>query len=206
MTVTCEMENGLGIATRILLINSVVAVFCFVAQIASLVTTEGPTHEYWAVYLALMLLVFVASLVAQWAVRRVSLFAGMNFFAWMCFACIAGMVIIDTAFMDSSFPVILFVLTLGVVGLGLTVGYIGAIPYAAVCAAGTLYAGLAHGDMDRVMVAVVLFAAVAAMTSESTNERVKTARRLGKLEDAVGAYIDVKRGRDPHNTAAYRGS
>lgn len=181
------MKNGTGIATRVLLINSIVSAFAFIAQVTSL-AVYGPSHSYWVIYLILMLTIFVASLVAQWAVRK-SLQAGMNFYAWMCFSCIGGMVCIDPSILASGFPLILFTLTLGVLGLGLTVGYTGSVPFAVVSSIAIMVAGIKSGDLDSAIVATALMGATAAMSSENA----RTARRLDELETAVGAYIDAKR-------------
>lgn len=186
-----EMKNGIGVATRVLLINSVITVFAFVAQVTSLVI-YGPTHAHWFLYIILMLIVFTASLIAQWAVRK-SLFAGMNFYAWICFACVTGMVVIDQSALDAGFPLILFVLTLGVLGLGLTVGYSGSVPFAAVCCVTILAIGVMTGDVDKAIVASTLVAATAAMSSEDAHTAKKLARKLDELETAIEAYIDAKR-------------
>lgn len=187
-------ENGVGIATRILLINSVITVFTFVAQIASLVI-YGPTHEHWFLYITLMLIMFVASLVAQWTVRR-SVFAGMNFYAWVCFACIAGMACIDRAVLSTGFPLILFVLTLGVLGLGLTVGYTASVPFAAVCCVTVLVVGVMSGDLDIAIITGTLIAGIAAMSGENARTVKKLARtenKLDSLETAWDEYINAKR-------------
>jgi len=181
------MRNGTGIATRVLLVNSVIAVFAFVAQVTSLATC-GASHQYSTLYMVLMLVMFVASLVAQWVVRK-SLLAGMNFYAWICLACVAGMAFVDATVLETGFSMILFVLTLGVLGLGLTVGYQGSIPYAAVSSILILAIGTISHDLDNAIVATTLIAATAAMSSESAH----TAKRLDYLETAVGAYIDAKR-------------
>lgn len=182
------MRNGIGIATRVLLVNSVVSIFALIAQITSLIV-YGPTHEYWALCLVLMFAVFAVSLIAQWAVRQ-SLLVGMNFYAWSCYACVMGMVYVDLTLMSDRFPIILFVLTLGVLGLGLTVGYRGSVPFAAICSLSVFSLGLISGsDIDNSVVAVTLLAATAMMSSENAH----TARRLDHLEHAVGAYIDAKR-------------
>lgn len=182
------MTNGRGIARRILLINTAVTIFAFVAQVASL-AVYGPTHSYWWLYLTLMILMLSASLVSQWVTEKWSVFAGMNFYAWACFACVAGMVCIDGMFLYTEFPTILFILTLGVLGLSLTVGYVGAVPYAAVCAILMLTVGLWYNEMDSAIIGVVLLAATGTMASEGGH----TVKRLDELETALGAYVNAKR-------------
>lgn len=183
------MRNGKGVARRILLINTAVSIFAFVAQVAS-IAVYGPTHNYWWLYLVLMLLMLLASLVALGVIERWSVFAGMNFYAWVCFACVAGMVCIDGMFLCMEFPVILFVLTLGVLGLSLTTGYIGAVPYGAVCATLMLSAGIWYNKVDNAIVGVVLLAATGMMASEGGH----TVRKLDELETAIEAYVNAKRG------------
>lgn len=197
------MHNGIATATRILLVITVITVFAFVAQVTSLVF-YGPTHDYWELYLVLMVIMLVTSLVSQWIVRK-SLFAGMNFFAWICFACIAGMVCIDFSTLKAGFPLILFVLGLGVLGLGLTVGYSGSVPYGAVCAVGVLGAGVISGDIDSGIVAAAFISAVVAMSSEHAG----VVKRLDRLENAVDVYTEAKQAkleRRQASAAHYGGS
>jgi len=195
-----EPTNGRGIARRILLINTAVAIFAFVAQVSSLVV-YGPSHDYWQLYLTLMALMLTSSLVAQSIVNRWSVFAGMNFYAWVCFACVAGIVCIDGMFLHAEFPMILFVLTLGVLGLSLTVGYVGAVPYAAVCAILMLTVGLWYNEMDSAIIGVVLLTATGTMASEGGH----TVRRLDELETALRVYIDAKRESAGLDKATHRG-
>lgn len=188
------MNNGIGVAARILLINSVIAIFTFVAQVSSLVK-YGPTHEYWLLYIILMLVMFIASLVAQWVVRK-SLFAGMNFYAWTCFACVAGMAYIDWTMLSTAFPLILFVLTLGVLGLGLTVGYSVSIPFAAVCCIVVLAVGVLSNELNVSIITGTLIAGIAAMSGENARMVKKldhTEDKLDSLETAWDEYINAKR-------------
>lgn len=194
------MRNGRGIARRVLLINTAVAVFAFVAQVSSL-AVYGPSHDYWQLYLILMVLMLVSSLAAQSVVEKWSVFAGMNFYAWVCFACVAGMVCIDGMFLRTEFPMILFVLTLGVLGLSLTVGYVGAVPYAAVCAILILTIGLWYNAMDSAIIGVVLLTATGTMASEGGH----TVKRLDELEVNLGAYVNAKRESAGLDKATHRG-
>jgi hypothetical protein len=99
------------------------------------------------------------------------------------------MVFVNWSTLDTGFPLILFTLILGVLGLGLVVGYAGSVPYASVCCITVLVIGVLSGYMDSAIVAAALLAATAASSSEGA----RTSKRLEYLEEAVGTYIDAKR-------------
>lgn len=186
------MKNGVGTATRILCGNTAVAASALVAQVGFLVV-RGPSHPYWPLYLVLMGLLVASSLTAIFLVR-ISLWWGMQLYAWVCLACIIGMVCVDAMFLNDGYPLVLFTMILGVVGLGATLGYGAMVPYATVCVLIMLGAGIVYGRMDTAVVGAALSVAIGhtASVGASNIKRLDEAENeRDQMKEAIAEYVNA---------------
>ena len=186
------MKNGVGTATRILCGNTAVVAFALVAQVAFL-AVRGPSHPYSLLYLVLMGILVLASFTALWLVR-ISLWWGMQMYAWICLACIIGMVCVDAMFLNDGYPLVLFTMILGVVGLGATLGHGAMIPYATICVLIMLGAGIIYGKMDTAVVGAALSVAIghtASVGAHNIKRLDEAEATLDKTEKAIEAYVNA---------------
>jgi len=183
-----EPENGRRAAGRMLLGNVITLLLCLCLQLIIL-CMRGPSCNVWPIYVGTIAILLSISILALWKVCYSKWQAWIKVYAWAAQIGILVMVAADYLSGGREFPWILFLLPVGLLSIGVSLGWRAIIPYAITGIGILILAGIAFEKMDNAVAAIMILIVVALPVIEISEIK----RDLGLLREAIKVVVNGKR-------------